>query len=299
MTSAAGAPIPVFCFGEILWDFLPDGLFPGGAPFNVAYHLKQHGLTARPVSAVGRDVLGDELCRRMRSWGVSDDTIARAGDRPTGYVRATVSPSGDASYDIVPDVAWDRIQLTEAARVHAPGARAVVYGSLAQRSEPNRATLQELFELLPGEAWRVFDVNLRPPHDDLDLVHTLAGTATVLKLNSAEARRLLGLPAQGDESDEAQARQLAEKTGCRTVCLTAGARGAGLLRNDLWFWEDGRPVQVADTVGAGDAFLAGLLAHLLEGRLDDRECLRRACRLGEWVATCRGATPPYSNNADK
>ena len=156
MTAATRDRIAVFCFGEILWDFLPDGLFPGGAPFNVAYHLQQHGLAARLVSAVGRDVLGDELCRRLRNWGVSDDTILRVTDRPTGYVRATVSPSGDAAYDIVPNVAWDRIQLTETARVQAPGARAVVFGSLAQRSEHNRATLQELLELLPGEAWRVF-----------------------------------------------------------------------------------------------------------------------------------------------
>jgi fructokinase len=78
------------------------------------------------------------------------------------------------------------------------------------------------------------------------------------------------------------------------VVVTAGEHGAGLLRRGRWHWEPGRPVEVVDTVGAGDAFLASLVTHLMGGVLSDAECLARACRLGEWVASQRGATPNYA-----
>ncbi|MFA5058394.1 MAG: PfkB family carbohydrate kinase, partial [Opitutaceae bacterium] len=167
------------------------------------------------------------------------------------------------------------------------------FGSLAQRSVSNRAALDRLLTLLPDDALRVFDVNLRPPHDDLELVRTLARHATLLKLNAAEAARLAAGAAEEPGREETDARALARLTGCAIVCVTAGARGAGLLRADRWLWEPGRPVVVADTVGAGDAFLASLVTHLLNSRISGGESLARACRLGEWVASQRGATPGY------
>lgn len=280
----------VLCFGEILWDFLPDGLHAGGAPFNVAYHLHRLGRSVRLVSAVGRDALGDELLRRLRHWNLPTGGVARRADRPTGWVRAALTAGGDAHYEIATDAAWDRIGLTAETLAAAAGARALVFGSLAQRSAANRGTLDRLLPALPAEAPRVFDVNLRPPYDDLDRVRRLARHATVLKLNQEEAERLAGA-APGDE--ESRARILTAQTGCPLVCVTCGARGAGLLRDGRWHWEPGRPVAVEDTVGAGDAFLAALVVHLLDGRLSDAAMLARACRLGEWVAAHRGATPDY------
>lgn len=281
----------VICFGEILWDFLPDGLYPGGAPFNVAYHLRRHGLRAFPVSAVGRDLLGDELLRRLRHWGLPTGGIARHTGLPTGYVRASLAAGGDASYEIAPSVAWDQILVHEDVVREAVNARALVFGSLAQRASYNRAALERLHTVLPADAHRVFDVNLRPPHDDLELAFALAHRATLLKLNAAEAARLAAGASETPGREEAHARTLAERIGCRIVCVTAGERGAGLLRDGRWHREPGRPVAVADTVGAGDAFLASLVAGLLDGRTPDGEVLARACRAGEWVASQRGATP--------
>jgi fructokinase len=288
------SPSPiVFCFGEILWDFLPDGLFPGGAPFNVAYHLKNLGADARIVSAVGRDQLGDELLRRLRHWQLEVGGIARHDARPTGFVRAEISASGDARYEIATDVAWDDIVANDAVLCDAKHARACVFGSLAQRSERNRATLDRLLAALPAEAERVFDVNLRPPHDDLALVRQLARKATLLKLNAAEAARLAAGESEIPGREETHARLLAQQTGCATVCVTSGARGAGLLEKNQWRWESAQPVAVVDTVGSGDAFLAAFVTHRL-GKKSPHECLTRACRLGEWVATKRGATPTYT-----
>lgn len=284
----------ILCFGEILWDFLPAGLFPGGAPFNVAYHLHRHGADVKLVSAVGRDLLGDELLRRIKAWGLSTDTIALHQGLPTGYVRAELSAQGDATYDITTSVAWDQIVTDQDSLQPAMSARALVFGSLSQRSVFNRAALDRLLATLPAEAWRVFDVNLRPPHDDLPLVRELAGKSTLLKLNAAEAARLVDGGEETAGREEADARALANQFGPDTVCITAGARGAGLLRGGQWHWEPGREVTVADTVGAGDSFLASLLSGLIAGRLTDAACLRHATRLGEWVASQRGATPDYN-----
>lgn len=290
----------VVCFGEILWDFLPEGAFPGGAPFNVAYHLAQQGVQAHVASAVGRDLLGDELVARAQGWGVATEGIARLKDFPTGYVRAQLNARGDAHYDITRDVAWDRIPLSTATRREAAHAGAVVFGSLAQRSPANRASLERLLATVPDAALRVFDVNLRPPYDDLALVRRLAQSATVLKLNDTEAARLAGDESSGASGGqaaiariEAHAHAIAAETGCPLVVITGGAHGAGLLHHGQWLWERGRAVKVTDTVGAGDAFLAALVTHLLRGRDSAKTVLARACRLGEWVASQRGATPKY------
>ena len=276
----------ILCFGEILWDFLPAGLFPGGAPFNVAYHLKQ----------LGRDKLGDELVRRLDGWGIATDTITFHSGLPTGTVVAKTGPNGDATYQITESVAWDQILITQDHVQVAQHSPAIVFGSLALRSNVNGAALDRMLQVLPESALRVFDVNLRAPYDNLNLVRERARQATVLKLNAEEAARIV-LNADQEEpgSEEALARALAHEFGCATVCITAGSRGAGLLEQDNWHWETGRPVDVMDTIGSGDAFLARLLAHLISGDTSPAEALASACRHGEWVASKFGATPPYSS----
>lgn len=285
----------VICFGEILWDFLPRGAFPGGAPFNVAYHLHRLGLRVHLVSAVGRDVLGTELFRRLQEWGLETDGIVQPTALPTGHVRASLGPAGDASYEIATGVAWDHIFPGEATITAVIDAQALVFGSLALRAASNRATLDRLFSMLPAAALRVFDVNLRPPHDDLPLVREMARRATLLKLNAGEAARLCA-DRPGFGKEEGHARTLSEQSGCPMVCISAGEHGAGLLRHGNWHWEPGRPTAVRDTVGAGDAFLAGLLAGLLLHHEPPPAALARACRLGEFVATRDGATPAYHMN---
>ena len=282
----------ILCFGEILWDFLPEGLFPGGAPFNVAYHLHRLDTNVRLVSGIGRDRLGDELHRRLDGWGIDTSLIERHRGLPTGTVIAAVSNQGDARYEIARSVAWDQIMATEDSVRAATRSDAIVFGSLAQRSRFNQNSLDRLLQVLPDNAWRVLDVNLRAPHDDLALVRGLAHKANLLKLNAEEAARLvLGADREEPGSEEALARALSHEYACPVVCVSAGARGAGLLRDDRWIWEAGHPVDVIDTVGAGDAFLARLLTHLLHQ--DRTEALASSCRHGEWVASQRGATPTY------
>jgi len=285
---------PILCFGEILWDFLPQGLFPGGAPFNVGYHLHKLGQPVELMSGIGRDKLGGELVRRLNDWGISTECVTFHAGLPTGTVIAETGPHGDATYTITPSVAWDQILMSEDVTRRAVEATGLVFGSLALRSPVNRSSLDRLLQLVPADAWRVFDVNLRAPHDDLDLVREMTGHASLLKLNAEEAARIV-LNADSEEpgAEEAMARALAKDKDIRVVCITAAERGAGLLMDDVWYWEAGRKVAVVNTVGAGDAFLAKLLSQLVAEDRRPADALAGACRHGEWVATQYGATPDY------
>lgn len=287
-----GAMPAVACFGEVLWDCLPRGLFLGGAPMNVAYHLARQGLRAWPVTAVGRDFLGDEARRRIAGWGIETRFIARHRNRPTGTVRATLDAAGVARYRIERNVAWDRIEAPAALRRLAPPPDAIVFGTLALREPANRRALDTLLEAWP-ETLRVTDLNFRAPFDGRKVIEFALARAQVVKLNEDELGRWMGRRIRGQRTIERGARELAARHRVARVCVTAGARGAGLLWDDAWHWEHARPVDVRDTVGAGDAFLAGLLGATLNGAPPQR-ALARACRLGGLVASCDGATPDYA-----
>jgi fructokinase len=289
---AEPATPPVLCFGEVLWDALPRGLFPGGAPINVAYHLQRLGLTAYPVTAVGSDFLGHELIRRLEHWGLDTRFVNILPDKQTGVVRAHIQPDGSAKYEIVEDVAWDWIEPHDEVLNMVSRGASLLFGTLAQRSEHNRTKLTAVLQKVVG-GLRIYDVNLRPPFHDPEIIRNLAVHADLIKLNDEELEVVTnGL--YPTVSLEKAANEYASQVRCQRLCVTAGARGAGLLDSHKWYWVDGRPVVVKDTVGAGDSFLATLI-HGLVGPVqrDPVEALTRACRVGEFVASSDGATPHY------
>jgi len=269
-------------------------MFPGGAPMNVAYHLRKLSARPVPVTAVGSDELGTKLLQRFREWGVNTSGVSVSANKPTGISRVTLV-DGNAEYEIVTDVAWDWIELKPEVLEFAPQSAALVFGSLAQRSENNR---RQLDVLLSQCAWamKVFDVNLRAPHDSPEVVWKLAEKSDLLKLNDNELKRLLG--PDSEEQLEANVRKFTKRTGVSKICVTAGHEGAGLFLDGKWFWEAAEPVTIQDTIGAGDSFLAALLCGLMEAKLPPREILRRACRLAEFVVSQDGATPDYQWTED-
>ena len=282
----------VLCVGEILWDALPDGLFLGGAPFNVACHLHALGTDVAFASRVGDDTLGEEALRRLRARGLGADLMQVDGSLPTGFVRVALDAPGEPEYEIVEPAAWDAIPLTDALHQHAKRAAALVYGSLAQRAAPSRQTIQELIQ---SDALCVFDVNLRPPFVDRTVVEHSLRAADVVKCNVDELKRLRSWFGLSGELAAAQ-NDLAATFGCEVVCVTGGAEGAWLWRRGTQWHHPGYEVEVADTVGAGDAFLAALLSGLLDGR-DGEALLTIANRLGAYVASRDGAFPAYSVDA--
>ena len=280
----------VICFGEALWDVLPSMRSVGGAPLNVAYHLKKLGVRAWPMSGVGNDPLGEELKSQIEEWGLPSDLICSVADRETGRSLVTVL-EGEPNFEVLKDVAWDYIDVPEDWPVECQPADALVFGSLAQRSARNRAVLDAMFVAMPN-ALKVLDVNLRDAFEDYEQIWALARSADLVKLNDEEMQALMQTTATRTNAEDC-ARSFQREAGCETVCMTMGAQGAGLLRCDEWHWVDAVPVKVRDTVGAGDSFLAGLIYGLLITQEDATTTLRRSATLASFVASSDGATPDY------
>ncbi len=281
----------VVCFGEVLWDCLPQALFLGGAPLNVAYHLRKLGARPRMVSAVGADFLGELVLERMAEFGLETDLIGRTERLQTGAVKVMLNAEGNATYDILHPVAWDRIPVGEAVREAVAAADALVFGSLALRGVHNAEALSQLLELTGP--LRVFDVNLRAPYWDREAVLALCRRVDVVKLNDEELAHLTGAENPPVTADAALTllERLREETGCPRICVTRGAAGAVFLDNTSAYEATPPPVRVADTVGAGDAFTAAFVTSLLRGEAD-RACAQ-GCALGAFVASRSGAQPPY------
>jgi fructokinase len=274
----------VLCFGECLWDVFARSSRPGGAPLNVAVHLRRLGREALPISSVGNDSAGDRLLNLIALERLPIHGITRHPGLPTGRVDIVVDADGEPRFDVRQPVAWDELSLTEQARQDAATAVAIVFGSLAQRSAHNRATLDELLAAMPSTALRVFDVNLRAPFFDLDRVGELARTSDVVKVNRLELSTLVG-----DDEVERGAHTLSKQLGGNAdICVTMGAAGAALLHAGEWTKVEAVPVDVLDPVGSGDAFLAAII----HGMLSDESLettLRSASLLAASVAARRGA----------
>lgn len=278
----------ILCVGEVLWDSLPSGLFLGGAPFNVAAHLHALGAPVGVITRVGSDRLGTEALQRLRRRGISTDLVQVDPVRETGFVSVVLDASGIPAYEILEPAAWDFIELKRGLQDRAARTAALVFGSLAQRSPVSRGTIEQLCDVA---AVRVFDVNLRPPHDNPQTVRQSLARADIVKLNEHELQQVsawFGLP-QGLRKG---AIALAESFSCRTVCVTRGGNGAALLHEGRWAEHPGYQVEVKDTVGSGDAFLAAFLSGLLAGH-DDQTILQDANLLGAYVATQFGAIPVH------
>lgn len=275
--------------GEVLWDSLPLGLFLGGAPFNVGYHCHQLGRPVRVASRVGDDVLGDEVRRRSRWKGVDDRLIQEDAELDTGLVRIELDAGGEPDYTIVEPVAWDRITWTSQLEQAVKEAEVVVFGTLAQRADRSRTTVRRTWE---AGVRLAYDVNLRPPFGDREIVRASLRASDWVKLNAAELGRLGDWFGFDGTREEEGARRLADRFEAEVICVTMGSRGAGLLRNEEWVHRGAASVEVADAVGAGDAFMAVLLDGLLAGEASG-SILERANRLGAYVATRMGATPAY------
>jgi fructokinase len=248
--------------------------------------LSAAGVPVSMVSRVGDDRLGEEALRRAAGYGVGTDLVQVDGTLPTGFVRATVDDEGHAEYEIVQPVAWDAIVPTEALLARAADARAIVFGSLAQRHTVTRGTIERLWD---SKALMVFDLNLRPPYEDRQVIDRSLRRADIVKVTHHEMQRLakwFDLP----DGDREAAAALAESFSCQMVCITRGKDGAALWRDGTWTEHEGFEVEVRDTVGAGDAFLAVLLAGFLAGR-ESEELLHNANLIGAYVATQFGAVP--------
>jgi len=276
----------VICFGEILWDLLPSGKVAGGAPMNVAFQLKQLGVSVGMISRVGKDDLGDEILRFLQEKKVPTDFVQRDQTHPTGTVKVEWDKKGHPVYEIVPTVAWDFIEADHQAIEAVKNAQVMVFGSLVSRCETSKNALLTLME---NARLRVLDVNLRKPFFSKDLLVELLQKAQIVKMNDDELAIIsTWLGFAGEE--EQQMSRVKSHFQLDLLIVTRGEKGALTLGATGLCRHPGCCIEVADTIGSGDAFLAGYLSKFLSKNTPD-ECLDFACRMGAFVATQRGGTP--------
>jgi fructokinase len=279
----------ILCFGEILWDTLPTGRKPGGAPMNVALHLNRFGIKSIIASSVGNDQDGKKLLNFLKSTGLDTRLVQINEELPTSDAKVILDKNNNATFVIVEPVAWDDIKLDSDLIQELSNSRAFVYGSLVARS---RATRETLLALLDSDVLKIMDVNLRPPNDKEDTVKSLLGKSDIIKLNEDELITITNwYQLTGDLTQRMSAFQ--QLFNFKSLIVTRGKDGARLLHEGKFYEHPGFKVETVDTVGSGDAFLAGFIAAYF-GNKDLNQAITEACAVGAFVATKSGATPEYT-----
>lgn len=290
---SGGAELPArpVLFGEILFDEFPDRSVLGGAPFNVSRHLRGLGLDPIFITRVGEDEAGSEAQTAVTRFRVDTLGVQHDHVRPTGRVRVEIV-DGEPKFEIVENQAYDHI---DAGVVHAL-ARAinpaiVYFGTLAQRGAESRRALESLLRIASCPLF--LDINLRAPWYDRETVERSLGHATIVKMNRDELRLLGRMLETGEDDDPAIAARLLETYRIERLIITCGKEGAWArtASGDQFHAKDHtEPVDVVDTVGAGDGFAAvSILGHLLEWPV--AETLTRADAFARAVCRIRGAVP--------
>jgi fructokinase len=292
--------------GELLWDILPEGKQLGGAPANFAVMSGRLGNHAIIASRLGDDPLGKEAQLRLSGFPVDVSYMETDPEHETGTVSVEIV-DGQPRYVFHQPVAWDLLEFTSAWRELAAKADAICFGTLAQRSAVSRQTIHDFLAASSAGCVRVFDVNLRKPFYDRAVIERSLERATILKLNDAEVPEVLSL--LGLESDPrlvtdgepngeallAATRRILAAFPLKLVCVTLGKYGSLLATREESARHPGVPVQVADTVGAGDAFTAAMVSAYLESA-PLRVLNEAGNRWGAWVASQRGAMPPLPDS---
>lgn len=280
----------VITIGEILWDVFPEGKKAGGSSMNVALNLHKQSIESSFISAIGNDENGKELFNFLASNHFAPDLIQVNAELPTSTVVVQLDENHQATYTVKQPVAWDDIKITNENITAVKQADALVYCSLTCRDERSKKTILTLLE---NAKTKIFDINLRAPFYTKELIGALLAKADILKINEDEILWVKEAFALTGNTDEQLLKQLSSQFNIEIICLTLGDKGACVLKDGKLFKHAGYKVQVADTVGAGDAFLATFIACYLQG-YPMETTLDNACKVGAFVASQAGANPDYN-----
>lgn len=280
----------IVCYGEILWDLLPIGLKPAGATLNVAYHLKKMGVQSYIISRVGYDILGEELLKIIKKWGI-DETFCKVDKNlPTGKVIAKVDAIlQEVNYEIIEPVAWDFIVIEKEHSKIIKNTDGFIFQSLTARNEISRKTL---YNLLENSCYKIFDVNLRPPFYSEHIIKELLGKSDLVKMNISELSEIVSWLNPKIISEEEAVCFLKECFNLKEILITKGNYGASYYGIDDLCEKYVIPVNVKNTIGSGDAFFAGFLAKKINGNSCE-EAMDQAITLGALVASKEDSCPNY------
>jgi fructokinase len=289
----------IVAVGELLWDLLPSGARLGGALANFAVFCARLGNRSVLVSSLGNDDYGNSARSMLVQPNLDLTQLQICETHPTGTVEVTLSANNQPSYVISRGVAWDFIQLTPGLLATVRAADAICFGTLPQRHEVSRSTIRSLVEAAPAECVRVCDINIRMPDCSPEVLRWSAAHAHIIKVSEEELPLTfsflggLGVPTQQLTPETASRALLENFPDCRLVATTLGAEGSIVTTREGTFRHPGFPVKLVDTVGAGDAFTAGLLHAYLRGASPAMMAkIGNLC--GSYVASQHGATPALS-----
>lgn len=277
--------------GEVLWDMFPNGARFGGAPANFACSfagLAKGRWPVAVVSAVGEDELGEKAIQSLMDHQVDVEHVSRMR-QATGQVHVRLNDRGHASYEFATESAWDFLEWSDTLQQLASRTAAVCFGTLGQRYATSRETIRRFVNETPSNALRIFDINVRKPYINSDMILDSMQLANVLKMNQDELPILADLY-HFSGSDASLLKQLQSRFSLQLVALTRGDAGALIIRGEEISDLPGVQTQVVDTVGAGDAFTAMAALGLLQG-LDIGTINRKACQVASFVCKHSGATP--------
>ncbi len=275
--------------GEILWDLFPEREYFGGAPSNFSMHCSQLGAEAYMVGSIGADDRGSEGLELLKERGVDTSGVIRVENYETGVVVVQLDGLGQPSYQIKDDVAWDHLVYRESLGVLAGSLDAICFGSLSQRHEVSKETLHKFLGSASADCLRVFDINLRNPYFEQQIIRRSLRAADVVKLNQEEFKMIVQMHNLVG-SEETMLRTFLKEYDLKLVALTCGGRGSTLVTASETSTTLAREVSVVDTVGAGDAFTSVMVIGLLSSwKLDQINAM--ATRLAAYVCTKSGAVP--------
>lgn len=287
-----GKNLKAVAYGEVLWDVFANEKKIGGAPLNVALRMKTFGCEVAMISCVGNDEDGEAIINHVKSLGIDTSGVTQTENFATGLVNVTLNERGSASYEISYPSAWDKIVLNDFGKQITADADVLIYGSLVCRDEVSKRSLKEL---LKTQAYKVFDVNLRKPHYSYEMLEELMHSADFIKFNDEELLEITAAMNSPFTSLKENMNFIAEKTKVTDMCVTRGKHGALLMWKGQLYENGGYPIKVADTVGAGDSFLAALITSVLNGK-DPQTAIDFACAVGALVAEAPGANPEIPNS---
>lgn len=273
--------------GELLWDMLPSGKKAGGAPINFVYHASQMGAESYAISAIGKDLLGDEIMKEIENIDIN--YLIERIDYPTGTVLVKLH-EGLPEYTIIENVAWDYIPMTKQLEELAKKADAICFGTLAQRSETSRKTIRTVLALIPEGAYKIFDINIRQHFYSKELIADSLRACNVLKINDEELVLLKELFSKQQSNETDVCKWFVKEYDLKFMIVTAGSQYSTVFTPETLSHIKTPNVEVADTVGAGDAFTGAFISSILKGKSlseSHHEAVNRAAfvctKSGAWV----------------
>jgi fructokinase len=290
----AGSPLPhAIVLGEVLWDLFEHSRRLGGAPLNFGVHARRLGHPVTLISALGTDEPGEQAAEMIDGLDLDTRFLQKTSRFPTGTAQVQIEHSGVTQFTIQRPAAYDAVDPSahDLELLEQDSPEWFYYGTLFASTDQGKNVLHRILGVVNG-ATKFYDLNLRPGFDSPELVSELLQSADVVKLNEEELERVhkfSGLPL----NIEAFCREGSARFGWQAVGVTLGDRGCAALAGGHYVEAAVHPIEIVDTVGAGDAFAAAFM-HGLSLNWPAAEIASFANRVGALVASRHGAIPDWT-----